>query len=254
MLNSPPAKSELAARVEAHFFTAWPAMGEMDLDGWRVRIAGGYSDRANSTTPLVSGLRPAADKVRWCETFYGTRHLPAMFRITELCPEPELDGWLQARGYKKSWVMETAVRELASPPRPPGHVRLVDQADPDWRAAAMAVDPRLEPHRVPFSFILDHMPRPKVFARIDTAGVAVAVGAATAADDLMAVFLMRTRADHQRRGHGRAVLDALLAWGAARGARTAWLQFDRDRDAPLALYRRAGFAPLYAYHYRTKAS
>ncbi|MDX2141785.1 MAG: GNAT family N-acetyltransferase [Rhodospirillaceae bacterium] len=252
----PTFDANLAQRVEAHFLTAWPAMGEMDFDGWRVRISGGYSDRANSVTPLTPGRMPAAEKVKWAESFYGARHLPTLFRITDLYADTALDAWLHGRGYKMSWTMETAVRDLVSGAHPMqalaahASVMLEDAPTPAWIDAALAVDDKIAPHLAPFTFIVNHIPAPRAFARLLVRGNAVAVGAASAAGDLMGVFLMRTHAGHRRQGHGRAVLDTLLAWGHGQGARTAWLQFDRDRAAPKALYRGAGFKALYNYHYR----
>jgi hypothetical protein len=84
-----PTDLTLAKRVEAHFLTAWSAMGEMDFAGWRVRIARGYSDRANSVTPWEPGRLAAAEKMIWAEQFYGARHLPALVRITERYPDRE---------------------------------------------------------------------------------------------------------------------------------------------------------------------
>jgi GNAT superfamily N-acetyltransferase len=243
---------DLVRRIEAHFFTAWPAMAEMDLDGWSVRLSSGYSDRANCVTPLRPGALHVAEKIKWCERFYNDRQLPVIIRISDLCAQPGLDTWLQERGYKMSWALETASCALTRA-SPPPQVRLEDTPTDAWFDAALAVDSRLAPHLVPFSFIARHLPQPACFARVDD-GAPLAVGAATVKGDLMAVFLMRTRADQRRKGHGRAVLNALLAWGAAQGAGRAWLQFDRDNDAAKALYRAAGFAPVYNYHYRKQGS
>jgi ribosomal protein S18 acetylase RimI-like enzyme len=245
--------AELARRIEAHFFTAWPAMAEMDLDGWRVRISSGYSDRANCVTPMNPGALHVAEKIKWCERFYNDRQLPVIVRISEMCGQPGLDAWLQERGYRMSWAMETASCALAQV-APPADVVLESTASEGWLDAALAVDGRITPHLTPFTFILRHMPKPSCYARIGDGAAALAVGAATVKDDLMAVFVMRTHEKQRRKGHGRAVLDALMNWGAGQGAARAWLQFDRDNDAAKALYRAAGFAPVYNYHYRKQTS
>jgi GNAT superfamily N-acetyltransferase len=244
----------LAARVERHFLATWRAMGEMDWDGWRVRISGGYSDRANAVTPLSPGQVPMADKVAWAEAFYAARHLPTQFRITDLYPDPGLDAWLQARGYKPSWKMETAALDLSivDPAHDP-RVEIADAPGGGWIDAALAVDAKIAPHLGPFAFMVGHVPRPRAFARVVVDGAPAAIGAAAVGAGLMGVFLMRTRAEHQRRGLARAALGSLLAWGKGQGARTAWLQFDKDRAAPSGLYRGAGFKPLYEYHYRRRA-
>ena len=63
-------------------------------------------------------------------------------------------------------------------------------------------------------------------------------------------------ADPRRRGrgHARRLMSALLAWGAARGARAVCLQVAADNAPALALYRSLGLRrELYRYHYRREA-
>jgi len=45
----------------------------------------------------------------------------------------------------------------------------------------------------------------------------------------------------QRRGHGRAMLEALAAWAQARGDLALWLEVRRSNTAARALYERQGF-------------
>ena len=51
------------------------------------------------------------------------------------------------------------------------------------------------------------------------------------------------------RGLGRAVMSALLEWGAAQGARTAYLQVISDNQPALALYDSLGFIEHHRYRY-----
>lgn len=245
------ANLELAQRVENHFFMAWPAMAEMTLDGWSVRLSGGYSDRANCVTPRNPGTQPVLDKVMWAERFYNDRRLPTLFRISDLCPETSLDEWLNMHGYKMSWALETATCDLTKrAPVPQQEVQLYPSPTHEWIEAAISIDSRIAATRAPFTFITQHMPKPSCFAQITVDHQPAAIGAATVHNDLMGIFLMRTHQTLRRQGYARRILNALLLWGADRGAHIAWLQFDRDHETATGLYRGAGFQPLYHYHYR----
>lgn len=59
--------------------------------------------------------------------------------------------------------------------------------------------------------------------------------------------------EHRRQGLGRAVLAALLEWGAERGATTAYLQVLGDNTAALGLYDGLGFTTHHAYRYLAPA-
>jgi len=55
--------------------------------------------------------------------------------------------------------------------------------------------------------------------------------------------------EHRRRGLGRAVVGALLEWGAEHGASTAYLQVLGDNAPALTLYAGLGFRTHHAYRY-----
>jgi GNAT superfamily N-acetyltransferase len=55
--------------------------------------------------------------------------------------------------------------------------------------------------------------------------------------------------EHRRRGLARAVMAALVAWGAERGATTAYLQVLGDNEPAVALYASMGFTTHHSYAY-----
>lgn len=72
------------------------------------------------------------------------------------------------------------------------------------------------------------------------AGFALARGAADEAELLTLAVLPAWR----RRGLGRALVEAALAWAAARGATALFLEVGAGNAAALALYGGAGFATV----------
>ncbi len=247
-----PDQETLTRRIETHLLTAWPSMGDMNLDGWTVRIAGGYSRRANGVVPAARGSETIHAKVTWCERYFGERGLKTTFRISDVCAEPEFDAWLEGRGYALEGASAGLTMPVASGLTPPTGVILEDQPTPQWLDALFTVDQHIMPHIEPALFIVRHMPAPAVFARIMKGKEPVAVGCAVATDDLATVFLMRTAAAHRRQGHARQILTALAAWSSAQDVRTLWLHVEHDNRPAVALYSEFGFKPLYDYHYRTQ--
>ncbi len=89
-------------------------------------------------------------------------------------------------------------------------------------------------------------------AVLDT-GEPVAGGVAAFADDWVGCRSVEVVPEHRRRGLGRAVMAALLEWGAERGATTAYLQVLGDNEPALALYERLGFREHHRYRYLAPA-
>ena len=63
------------------------------------------------------------------------------------------------------------------------------------------------------------------------------------------VTAVEVAASHRRQGLGTAVMRAILDWGLAHGAVSAYLQVAEENAGALALYDRLGFARHHGYHY-----
>jgi len=64
--------------LERLALSAWPALEDVDYDGWRLRAAQGYTGRANAVTPLTHGGLPVAEKIAYVEAWYAARQLHSM--------------------------------------------------------------------------------------------------------------------------------------------------------------------------------
>ena len=105
----------------------------------------------------------------------------------------------------------------------------------------------------------------RALAGVDTSSVTVTVdgGVATAviqgaaqgvaayADDWVGFRGIEVDPEHRRRGLARAIMAALLEWGAERGATTAYLQVLGHNEPALTLYEGLGFTTHHAYAYLT---
>ena len=81
-----------------------------------------------------------------------------------------------------------------------------------------------------------------VFASVG--GVAVGRGAITVAPDgtvWLGISAVHVADAHRRAGHGRAVCEALQAWGVRRGAHRVYVQVLDDNTAAIALYASLGY-------------
>ncbi len=92
------------------------------------------------------------------------------------------------------------------------------------------------------------------FASVTVDGSVKAIGMSIDLDATTTVYNMRTTPAARRRGYARDILHTLLALGHEAGSAAATLQVTRDNEEAQALYRSAGFAPVYAYFYRETGS
>jgi ribosomal protein S18 acetylase RimI-like enzyme len=66
----------------------------------------------------------------------------------------------------------------------------------------------------------------------------------------MGRFGISTASGLRKKGHALDIINSLLCWGSARGARFAYLQVEESNVAAVSLYQKLGFKKSYSYWYR----
>lgn len=240
------------AELDGLMHRAWPARTTVQVDGWLARLSGGVTHRANSVLPLG---KPAdvGEAVAEVEELYGQRGLPPSFQIGRTARPAELDEYLSTRGYEACNTTVLQVAEVGEVLRrtsaPGGGAHVAEAPDEDWVDLWWSVDGRggAEARAVAVAILTGV---PSLYASIyDSRGIA-AVGRLALVDGWGGLYCMAVRPDARRRGHGQAVLRALLICAADHGIRDVWLQVLADNDPARSLYEGVGFAPAANHHYR----
>ncbi|MEM7220302.1 MAG: GNAT family N-acetyltransferase [Pseudomonadota bacterium] len=248
---------ELTRRVEEASLNAWPAMHQLLLDRWLLRMSNGFTKRANCVVPLYEGGSDDGtegdelvllDKIRYCENLYAREQLQTIFRLTNSQPHDHLDRVLAERGYRALDTTLVQLAELRRPLAQEGEIELLPL--PEWlqiysRLARMPATAS-ELHATLIRAI-----RPDCafgIVRVDGAPVACLLGVLE--HDLLGLFDVITHPDHRGAGHAGRLISGILNWGREQGARRAYLQVVADNEPAISLYARLGFRELYRYWYR----
>lgn len=231
-------------RLEQAAFNAWLPAQTIILNGWVVRLDSGYTGRANSVTPQGIAIPPFEAKVAHCEQLYRGRGLAPMFRLTTLENYSDLDDFLARRSYIHTSPTTVMIAPCTGAMTPLVRTLTLDEWLPLYDGHSMRVSPAA--HHA----ILKRITTPCMFASLEVDGASVAVGLGVLADDLFGLFDIVVTPDARGRGHGRALLQGMLAWGREHGAITAYLQVTVQNTAARRLYDSLGFRDVYQYHYR----
>ncbi|HTQ11423.1 MAG TPA: GNAT family N-acetyltransferase, partial [Fimbriimonadaceae bacterium] len=212
-------------RIERSGLRAWPAIETGAIEGWILRAARGYTQRANSAQPLGPvGDTDAA--IAAVESWYRLRGLPPRFRLHPLCSPPDMDDRLEARGYRKE--AEAHVQTAALGAR--NTLRSGNRPDPKSTMPALATEELLvedpdEPwmqvyeegsgrrDRPSFLTLLEHFPTPRAFASLRHEGETVACGLGIIDDGIVWLFDIATDPTRRRLGFGESLVKSLMVWG-----------------------------------------
>jgi ribosomal protein S18 acetylase RimI-like enzyme len=241
------------AELEDLMADGWWPLEHDRLGGWLLRASEGFTGRGNSALAIGDPGRPLDDAINAVEEFYRERGLPPRFAV----PTPEvgqvsggLADVLDERGYDV--VTPTAVMTgfagvvTGHVDSDPDDVRLAPEPDAGWLSVYRYRGSALEPVALDLLLSAPH----QVFASIERDGFTVAVGRLAVSRGWGGITAMEVAETYRGQGLARAVLTALAAYAADRGAPNLYLQVSADNAPARRLYASAGFADHHGYHYR----
>lgn len=232
---------------------AWPALQTVLMDGWVVRFANGYTKRANSVNPLYPSSQPLKRKIEACERLYFARGLKSVFKITPASLPSELDAVLAGSGYGREGRTGVQVLPLEqwTRDREKG-VELYGDFAADWHGAYCVMNGIAPEHHDTVGQLLALQFQDKRLAVLRREGQVAACGLGVKQDRFLGIFDVVVNPRQRRQGCGKAVAEALLAWGKQEGARKAYLQVMTENEPALRLYAGLGFQEEYQYWYRVR--
>ncbi len=216
-----------------------------EIGGWLVPLDTGTIGRAKSAVPLTHDIGPQA--IGEVEAAYRKRGLTPGFRIADVPSLAPVCAELARRGFaaeqptifKTGFIAqlgafsEASVTILAKPDAAWTSVFLgegFDLADGSHRIAALTRSPDA------------------IYGAAGEGGETQAVGVMSFGATWAGIHGMRTAPAHRGKGHAGAILAALGRVARERGATRVFLQVEEANPAR-RIYRRAGFTPVWRYHY-----
>jgi GNAT superfamily N-acetyltransferase len=238
-------------RIEEISLNAWPALQQVLYDGWILRLAKGYTKRANSVNPLYTSTLDLEEKVVYCEEFYTARSLRPVFRLTPFSSPPNLDHFLEQRNYQvldRTLVMVLDLETLDFHTH--REIDLLSTNIDEWieifyQVSAASFDDH-EVHKE----ILEAISTECYLVAIEHDAAYAACGLGVLEGEYIGLFDLVTDPEARRRGYGTQIVLAILGWARKQGARYSYLQVVRQNFPARKLYEKIGFKELYRYWYR----
>ncbi|MEV7013210.1 GNAT family N-acetyltransferase [Streptosporangium sp. NPDC051022] len=246
----PPSIRQIERRAAA----AWPASITEECGGWLLRHSPGVGrQRCNSALPPV----PYVGGVERVERFYGERDMPTRIQVSPAEYHGELDASLASRGYRRTGetsVLTAATEDVAAAAsvRAAASVQVGLTGTPGpWLGVFAELDGHDDSAAVGEE-VLSRIASPAAFLSVVLDGRPRGMGLFVAERGWAGVFCMATAPGERRRGVATAVLGAGARWARDQGAARLYLQVERDNEAAVRLYTRAGFTHSHTYHYRIR--
>lgn len=240
---------KLVLALESRLINAWPSFDYQTYDGWLLRLAKGYSKRANSASPLVPGATLGEGLIDFMAARFLAVNVRPTFRLTSL-EAPEVDGLLEKRGYGMIEPTHVLTSRISDECTVDAGVRLEPKVSLRWvRETAQSYGGEKADDSILIE-IVSRIRQRAVFATLDLDDRPVAWGLGVVERGFVGLYDIVVAPELRGIGLGRRVLTSLMAWGRDEGAHTAYLQVREDNDVARALYESLGFESAYRYRHR----
>ena len=217
----------------------------LEIEGWLVPLDNGTIGRAKSAVPLRHDLGPEA--LGGIEAAYRQRGLKPAFRLADVATLAPVCAELARRGYaaQQPTIFKTgSIVDLAAFSE--GSADILATPDEAWSAVFLGegFDPADGAHRIA---ALTRSPD-AVYGAAGEGGRTDAVGVMSFGRGWAGIHGMRTAPDQRGSGLASRVLASLGRVAQSRGVDRVFLQVEEANPAR-SIYRRAGFSPVWRYHY-----
>jgi GNAT superfamily N-acetyltransferase len=239
----------LVLGLESRLVNAWPSFDYQLYDGWLLRLAKGYSKRANSASPIVPGAALDADLLGTMTRHFLAANVRPTFRLTSL-EDPAVDGLLEDRGFTLTEPTQVLLGRIADDLSGDISVLLEPKVSTRWvRETARSYGGEKSDDTILID-IVSRIRQQAAFATLDLDERHVAWGLGVVERGYVGLYDIVVAPDLRGIGLGRRIVMSLMAWGRDRGAHSAYLQVREDNEVARALYQSIGFAPAYRYAHR----
>ncbi|MCL1795120.1 MAG: GNAT family N-acetyltransferase [Oscillospiraceae bacterium] len=231
---------------------AHPALQTQVYDGWVLRFANGYTNRANSINPLYPSTLDLQIKIAECEKRYFAQGLQAVYKLTD-GSNPNIDKTLEQHGY--SIVTPTYIMEMDLQGKNflSGDCIMADHADDEWLNAYFSFGRYTESVKMATAKqILDNVKSNMICGRLVKNGTSVACGSAVIERGYMALLNIVVDEPQRGKGYGTEICESLISASQRFGARTAYMQVVQNNEKAVNLYTKLGYKTIYSYWYRVK--
>ena len=240
----------LVRRVEEISLNALPAFNTTCYDGWLLRSAEGFTNRANSVNMLYTGELPIDKKIAYCERFYARLSLPTVFKVTPL--SMEIDAALDKCDYSRVTPTTVMTAELTKTSAKNLLSNVEVGISARWQDSYFRIS-GLRETAIPlakkvYGSILEKC----LCATITVSGEIVACGLCVVEGAYAGLFDISVSPEHRRCGYGQDICVSLTNAALDCGAKTAYLQVVSDNVGAVWLYEKLGFKDTYKYWYRVK--
>jgi GNAT superfamily N-acetyltransferase len=239
--------------IEELTMNAWPSLQTILLDGWIIRMAGGYTKRANSVNPMYSYDNNLDKKISYCENIYRNNNLPIIFKIIDCNEHKIIDKRLVELNYSKIDTTSVQIYDKI------GQINskmtnIIDTKFTDgWKDCFYQCNNMINLEtKETIENMLKNIRNDIISVYKTKNGIFVGCGYGVIEHGFVGLFDIIIKEEFRGKGYGREIVETILARAKETGVNKAYLAVVNNNLIAKNLYGKIGFKEIYKYWYRKR--
>jgi hypothetical protein len=239
--------------IEELTMNALPSLQTILLDGWVIRMANGYTKRANSVNPIYSYENNLDEKIKYCENIFRNNNLPVIFKIIECDEYKILDKKLEEINYDKIDLTSVQICDDLKNINISKNVVVNNSFNDNWKDCFFNCSNINEKNtKETIDNMLKNIRHKIICAYIKESDTFIGCGFGVIENGFIGLFDILVKEEYRGKGFGNDIVKTILAKGKDTGANKAHLSVVYNNTIAKNLYEKIGFKEIYKYWYRKK--
>ncbi|MCM0058131.1 GNAT family N-acetyltransferase [Corynebacterium diphtheriae bv. mitis] len=225
--------------IEVASAKAFPGIEHTWCGQWLLRAGDGVTERSNSAAPLGPQALFTPVPYEEIKEFYRRHNLPALILVPERIAPAILGDGPEIIVMTHPLDNVSEINDV--------HAEFLDQPDDEWLELYHFRGKALPRHAL--ELLRTTIDGRMCFGRLKRDGKTVAITRGTITDGYLGYSAVEVAPEYRRQGLATELGAAMLAWGKAHGAHTAYLQVIESNAAGIGLYHKLGFVEHHRHKY-----
>ncbi|MDR3139532.1 MAG: GNAT family N-acetyltransferase [Treponema sp.] len=237
--------------IEELSMNAWPSIQTVVYDGWIIRLANGYTKRANSINPIYPSKINLEEKIQHCKNLYAKYNLPVVYKLVKCDEHKTIDKKLEALNYEALDITSVQICD---------DIKILEENYPGINIHIdfneKWINGFIKNNNIKGEFIetlktmLKNITGNKIVVYKELNNEVAGCGYGVIENEYVGLFDIVIKEDKRGRGYGKEIVQSILSEAGKAGIKKSYLQVVNNNEIAKGLYKKIGYKEKYTYWYR----
>jgi ribosomal protein S18 acetylase RimI-like enzyme len=237
--------------IEELSMNAWPSIQTVVYDGWIIRLANGYTKRANSVNPIYPSKINLEEKIEYCKKLYTKYNLPTVYKLVECNEHKMIDKKLETLNYEIVDITSVQIcNDIKILEKNYSGINVNIDFTGEWINGFIGCNNIKTKFIETLKIMLKNITGNKIVVYKELDKEIVGCGYGVIENGYIGLFDIVVKENERGNGYGKEIVQSILSVAGNGGIKKSYLQVVNNNEIAKRLYEKIGYREEYKYWYR----